>query len=65
MKSIKEFEGKKLVNKGVNLVKGGKRTPTRNNDLTIVRVTRLYSKQITIGIRLIMMDGEINKEYML
>ena len=37
MKSIKKFEDKKLVNEGVNQVKGGERTQTVNDDLIIVR----------------------------
>ncbi len=36
MKSIKKFEGKKIVNKGSSVVKGGERTPTNNDDLVIV-----------------------------
>ena len=44
MKSIKSFEGKRLVNRGTNLVKGGERTPTANNDLVIVRGDKVKYK---------------------
>ncbi|WP_066755545.1 hypothetical protein [Crocinitomix algicola] len=44
MKSIKNFEGKKLVNEGINQVKGGERTPTANNDLVIVRGDKVKYK---------------------